>query len=260
MEKNFSRDKIRNMLKKHQIICKDPELVTVINDWLYRTGWECKDFAEFLEFMGIKTPVVLSDFMPNFMLFCCVSQQTEEKFRICLHNVSKKGDYNPKILILNPNEEVWYSIKPSFKAKEKRPKKIWKNKRKFVKRGIPLIEFHYSKNLFACKIGFDDITLKIKISEPNKQHGKITEENSSILNPDTQKRIEEYLLNLSADYSLNEVYDNVLNIFCFKDKKLEKVQKIIFETVENATEEKDERTIKSIVCKYGVRKEDTLCT
>lgn len=255
MEKIFSRDKVRNLLKEHQIFCKDPRIVILINEWLYKTGWDYKDFIDFFKFMGIETPVLLNQYIPELNLFYCVSKHNKQKIGICLHDESKKEEHNSKILITKSNEEVWYSIKRASKTKEKRPRKIWKNKRKFVKGRKPFTEFHYSKNLFACRIGFGNITLKIKISEPDKLHGKITEENSSILNPNIQEDIENYLLNLNADYSLNEVAENVMDIFNFKDKKLKNVKKMIFETVKNTSKDKEECIIERIVYKYGVRKE-----
>lgn len=104
-----------NPLKKFE--CDSYKLRKSINRWVRKKGWKYEDFYDFLELVGVETPVSLSEFNENKNTFKCRTACDSE---IMIEISRDDYVFGHSISVVTKNEARTYIIERKD-AKHKRP-------------------------------------------------------------------------------------------------------------------------------------------
>lgn len=229
--KNFSRSKeidVGTQNLNNRITCDTDELRDVITDWTKNEGWEFENFADFLELIGVKTPVNLSEYDKKNHSFKCITALNTEN-----HISLYFGDcfnYYSEIRITEGEETRHYITNTNFKSRNTIPEVSLQSRK--IKRNGKILESDYC--YFCDRTLIIDAThvLKVEIDEPNKH-----DEKSEIFVLRNCTDIEEYLIGLDNSLIVADVYKKVMELLCFSDEDISRCDKISFSYVETIDKE-----------------------
>jgi len=248
-KKIFSRNKetteITSDSKQSRVFCNTPTLKELIIDWTCNENWEFENFADFIELIGVKTPVMLSNLNKDNNSFKCISGLNDEvlislRFGDWFENCSE-------IIIIKGEEERRYSINSNTKKGISVPSVTLENRN--IKRNGKELDSHYSEYSCHRTLKLDDThTLKIEIDEPAKS----TPSSSTFVLRNCVD-IENYLLSLDNSLTASEVYDSIMCFLRFSDEDISNSKKILISYIE--TTNKRERVLSKILLANGKMQE-----
>lgn len=227
-----SEAKIRH--SKNKITCDTMELRELITKWTQNEGWKYENFADFIELVGIKTPVRLSELDKKSCSFKCVTALDTE-IRISL----SFGDWIEsfsEIHVEDGEKTTCYIINYELTESEKCIPKVTRQSRSIKKYGKEL-DSYYCEHFCHRTLKLDDThILEIKISEPDKCEDE--SENFVLRNCED---IEEYLLSLDNSLVVAEVYKKMMKFMDFSNKEIFKCKSILISYIETINKEELER-------------------
>lgn len=232
--------------EENEVLCDTLELKELITKWTQNEGWKFKDFATFVELIGIRTPIKLSDLNEEKYSFKCVTAlNTEITIHICF------GDWIDfcSELWVTEGEETRKYITNSNSEKGKTVPKVTLQGRTIIRNGKELSSY-YCEYFCHRTLKLDDThVLNVEIHEPN---------GGSFNNPDAAvlkncQQIEEYLLGLDNSLVVDQVYDRVMELLGFSNEDISDSKRILFSYIETVGEEKRIRS--EISKKNGVMQE-----
>lgn len=230
LRKFFSRNKevITSEAKaqhaKNKIACDTAELKELITEWTQREGWEFENFADFIELVGVKTPVKLSELDKKSSSFKCVTALNKE-IRISLF-FGSWIEYCSEINITDGKETRIYTVNSNIEKGKSVPK-VTLQRRSIKKSGKELNSF-YCESFCNRTLKLDDShVLKIEISEPDMHKDK-----PEILVLRNCEKIEEYLLGLDSSLVVDAVYKKIMEFLNLSDEDISKCEKILISYIE----------------------------
>lgn len=231
--------------EENKIFCDTLELKKWITDWTKNEGWEFKDFVTFVELIGVKTPIKLSDWNKEEDSFKCITALNTE---VTIHIVF--GDWMDlcsELWVTEGEETRKYFINRNYRQGKYKPNPIlWE--RSITRNCIELRSFYC---LYFCNrtLKLDDThVLKVEINEPVEESSST---NAKVLR--NYQEVEDYLLDLDNSLVMTQVYDRVMELLGFSDEDISNSEKILFSYIEIVGEE--ERTISKIFKVNGKIKE-----
>lgn len=226
-----------------KVVCDNSFLKRRIAMWLNNEGWEYEDFAYFIELLGIKTPVKLSQWNEENRSFKCLTAlYTEVSISICYGSWMENSS---EIHITEGEETRKYTINPKC---ENDVPSVTLSGRTIKKNGKELTSY-YSKYLCYRTLMLDAThSLKIEIDEPSKP-----EEESEIFVLRNCTDFENYLLGLDNSPVVSEVYRTTMQYLGFSDEDISNSEKILISYIE--TVDKSEHVLSKIFFKNGKMQE-----
>ena len=186
--------KAKKRHSKNAIACDTAVLKGAITKWTQFNGWKFENFADFIELIGLKTPVKLSEYDKKSESFKCITRC------YAINDNSEKGKSVPKVI----------------------------QQLQVIKRGNKKLKICFSKYHCYLTLKLDDThVLRIKIDEPNKYEKK--SENFVLRNCND---IKEYLLGLDNSLILAEVYEKMIKFLNFSNEDISKCGKILISYIE----------------------------
>lgn len=221
----FSRSKERDVATRDQIICDTEELKDFISLWTINEGWEFEDFADFMELIGIKTPVKLSQYDKEKYSFQCVTA-LNTKMGISL--VFGDGiDYCSEIRVTEGEEKRCYFINTNDVGQKKSAPKATLQSRN-IKRNGKELESYYSEYHCHRILKLDKThELEVEIDKPETY-----QDQSEFFVLQNCTDIEEYLLGLEAPLNATEVYQKMMEFLSFSEEDILKCDKILVSYLE----------------------------
>lgn len=234
---------------KNEMLCDTLELKELITKWTQNGGWKFEDFATFVELIGVKTPIKLSNWNEKKYSFKCVTALNTE---VTIH--IRFGDwieFCPELWVTEGEETRRY-ITNSNSEQGKTVPKVTLQGRTITRNGKELNSYYCT---YFCHrtLKLDDThILKVEINEPN---------GGSFNNPDAVvlkncQQIEEYLLSLDNSLVVSQVYDRVMELLGFSNEDISNSEKILFSYIETVEEEERIRSgislVKGEVQEYAV--------
>jgi len=221
--------------EENEVLCDTSELKELITKWAQNEGWKFKDFATFVELIGVKTPIKLSDWDEKKYSFKCVTALNTE---VTIH--IRFGDWIDfcSELWVTEGEETRRYITNSNSEKGKTVPKVTLQGRTITRNGKELSSY-YCEYFCHRTLKLDDThMLKVEISEPN---------GGSFDNPDAAvlkncQQVEEYLLSLDSSLVVAQVYDRVMELLEFSNEDISNSEEILFSYIETVGEEKRTRS------------------
>lgn len=216
---------------KNEIACDTAELKELITKWTRNEGWEFENFADFIELVGVKTPVKLSEWDEESKSFKCVTALNTE-IRISLF-FGDWIDFCSEIRITDGDETKCYITNSNSKKGKSVPKVTLQ--RRNIKRCGKELNSYYCEYFCHRMLKLDDThVLKVEIDEPDKYEKK-----SEIFVLRNCEYIEEYLLGLDNSLVVVEVYEKIMELLNFSSEDISKCGKILISYIE--TVDKEER-------------------
>lgn len=236
---------ITSFFTRSGIKCKDKKLKKLINYWTKNEGWVFKDFAKFLELVGIKTPVQIGRFDSEKRAFKCISKDGKE-YQIALY-FGDPFDFSSEIYVTEGNETIGYIC--SEKSEEYCPEpKVTKQTRTIEENGKSLNSI-YCDSFCHRTLKLDEYhTLTIEFDEPNKHSEKL---NIRVIQNAT--KIEEYLLSLDTQLVVSEVYDKMVSLLGFNQDDIKQTEQILISFEKEVNKEK--QTLACVKLVYGEMQE-----
>lgn len=215
---------------KHKVACDTAELKELITKWTQNEGWKFENFADFIELVGVKTPVKLSELNKETNTFKCftalnteamVSLRFGDGWEYCSEIYVTEGD-EIRRYITNYNSEKGKSV-PSVTLQGR-----------VVKRNGKELSSFYSEYFCHRILKIDDIhTLDIEIYEPGKSNEK-----SDIFVLRNCGDVENYLLGLDNLLVVPQVYDTLMKLLNFSEEDISNSEKILISYEESNDKEK----------------------
>lgn len=228
-----------------KIECDSVELRKFITEWAKNEGWNFENFADFIELIGEKTPIKLSELDEKNCSFNCITA-LGKKVHISLL-FGDWIDFSSEIHVTDGEETKRYIINTNGEKGKCVPKVTLHGRN--VKRGEKKISSFYCE--FFCNriLKIDDMhALKIEIDEPDKYENK-----SEILVLQNYDKIEEYLLGLDNSLVVDEVYEKMMELLNFSNEDISKCEKILISYTETC--DKVERVREKILLTNGKKQE-----
>lgn len=197
----------RDFFSRSNFFCDTPELEAFIKRWLQNEGLNLKDFANFMQSIGLETPVVFTSLNKKGKSFKCVTANNSELMISVLS--SDLIDYFPRIIVESQKETKTYEIitkgsSPSIRLLNKTVREI--------NRELACI---YEK--FSCfltlKLDYDT-TLELTFNF-NDTRGFNGLHDTMIFR--NFKAVEMYLLTLCDFSSIFEVYNTIMELLDFPE-------------------------------------------
>lgn len=262
---NFSQnDKTANEMslkeawfKRKKVSCDTWKIKRVITSWMRSEYWRFKDFGTFIELVGIKTPVRLSDLDFDYVeekfysMKCMTASNEEYTIRLIFNSGDACFDDYSKISVIKGEEERTYNINTK---KEKTVPEVTLKKQIIVREGKKL-ECYYK--VLSCE-------RTLTIDKKYMLHVNIFSGLHEKLNGDLEvlalrncEQIEEYLLSLDNSLIIDQVYDQVIRLLQFSKKDIIHSHEIAFSYTEFV---KTKEVLRSeILVKYGEMQEYAVC-
>ena len=195
-----------------------------ITKWTQYNGWKFENFADFIELIGLKTPVKLSEYDKKSESFKCITALgTEISISLFYGGLM---DFFSQIIVTDGEETRCYAINDNSEKGKSVPKVI--QQLQVIKRGNKKLKICFSKYHCYLTLKLDDThVLRIKIDEPNKYEKK--SENFVLRNCND---IKEYLLGLDNSLILAEVYEKMIKFLNFSNEDISKCGKILISYIE----------------------------
>ena len=248
----FSRNKEADVVtsksetQNSKISCDTEELKFLITKWTRNEGWEFDNFADFIELIGVKTPVKLSEYNEEDNSFKCVTALNTE-IRISLF-FGDWFDFCSEIRVTEGEETRCYITNYNDEKGKSVPKVTLQSKN--IKRNGKEMKSFYSEYFCHRTLKLDENhVLEVEIDEPDKY-----DEKSEVFVLRNCADIEEYLLGLDKkSLIITEVYDKVMKFLAFSDKDISNCEKILLSYIE--TVNKEQRVRGKISLRYGEMQE-----
>lgn len=209
---------------KGEVSYANSELKQLVAEWLKNEGWKSKDFATFVELVGIKTPARISDFnADNYSFKCTTADNTEVTITFRFGSIM---DEVSEILVTEAEETRCYYINGNFKGNSL--PKVTLSSRTIAKDGKNL--YSYYSEYFCHRELYFNPTHKLKVEIPEPNGGERKNYNAAVLR--NHKQVEEYLLGLDSSLVLSEVYDRFMELLGFSDEDVLNCKEIYFSYIE----------------------------
>lgn len=229
----------------NKIECDTVMLRKLITSWTQNEGWNFENFADFIELIGEKTPVKLSELDEKNNSFNCVTA-LDKKISISLL-FGDYIDFSSEIHVTDGNETKRYIINSNFEKGKSVPKITLQGRN--IKIGEKELNSYYCEFFCHRILKIDDMhVLEIEIYEPNKYDNK-----SKILVLQNCEGIEEYLLGLGNSLVVDEVYEKMMEFLNFSNDDILKCKKVLISYME--TFEKEKRVRAKILLINGKKQE-----
>ena len=188
----------------------DSKIKECVTGWLQFEGWKPKHFGKFLELVGMSLPVELSDFNNDQRSFICkTADGKEHKIQLIRGN---RFDSSSEIYVDESNEHREYIVYSYYNGNTVPVELQGKDSFKPGKK----LECFYSRFFCDRTLEFDeDHVLKITLMEPE---ASLKKEDVKVLR--NKQPIEEYLLGLETDLSVDDVYNKMVNLIGYTEKEL----------------------------------------
>ena len=242
----FSRNNVSvsRTITNHVIDCDTVELENAITDWAKHLAWKFEDFGDFLELVGVTTPVKLSDFNKDDYSFKCSTALNSEAL-ISLRFDSFIDD-TAEIIVTEGEETRYYCPNSNYK-KEIVPSVTLTQKN--INRNGKVLYNYYSKHFCHRTLNLDAThILEVNIDEPDK-----LDKNSEILVLQNCADVEDYLLDLDNSLVVDEVIGTVLHILSFSEDDIRNSKCISISYMETIGKEK--KTLSKILLTNGIMQE-----
>lgn len=223
------------------IICDTAELKKMITEWTQNEGWKFRDFATFVEFTGVKTPIKLSEWDKKTYSFKCTTALNTEVTMTILF-----GDWIDSCseLWVTSGEETRIYVTNSNYEKGKTIPKATLQGRNITRDGKEL-KSYYCEYFFQRTLKLDkNHTLKVEFDEPHKYEDK-----SEIFVLRNCAKIEEYLLGLDNSLDITQVYEKLIEFLDFSSEEISDIDRILLTYTDKVDEE--ERTRSKILINNG---------
>lgn len=225
----------------NEVACDTTELKELITKWTQSEGWKFENFSDFIELVGVKTPVKLSELNKDTNTFKCLTALNTEvlisiRFRSWL-------DSCPEIHVTEGDETRRYITNCNIEKGKSIPS-VTLQGRVIKKTGKELSSF-YCEYFCHRILKIDDThTLKVETDEPGKYDGK-----SEIFVLRNCADIENYLLGLDNSLVVSQVYDTMMQLLGFSGEDIFNSAKILISY--NETVDKEERVLGKILLTKG---------
>lgn len=197
--------------KPERIICDTKELKTLITNWMENEGWNFENFADFLELVGVSTPVKLSNLTKQDCSFSCISKNNKEFFiRI---RFGSFFDFDSEIHITSGEYTYTYTINQNFSKGDTKPSVALQGKT-VKKKDKELIGF-YSSNYISNRLTI-----------ANKYLLDISITNHSISEFKNLNLLEDYLITLDRYMVASVVCKKIIKLLGFSFDDVSKCDKI----------------------------------
>ena len=224
-----------------KVICDTSELKEFVSRWMQSGGWEFENFADFIELIGIKTPVKLVEYDKENRSFKCITSVNTE---ICISVFF--GDWledYPEIHVTEGEETRGYITNINIQKEEVVPKVTFRYRT--IKRNGKELKSYYCEYFCHRTLKLDDYhILKVDIDEPDKYNDK-----DEILVLRNCAAIEEYLLSLNNSLNAPEVYEKVMGFLGFSADDISKCDLILISYIES--DDQEERVRSKILLAKG---------
>lgn len=196
---------LRKFLSRRKVLYSTPELAAFIKRWLQNDGWKFENFADFMELVGLKTPVTLSNFNKKTGSFKCLTANNSE-FVVSI-SFGNLVDYCSRITLENKYETKTFET--NIYSQNASPAVTLT--RRTIKRNGKELSCEYSEYYCTRILKLDDIhTLSIHFKEPSKSN-QISE--TMVLR--NSNAIEAYLLDLDKSLDVSNVYGTIIDFLGF---------------------------------------------
>lgn len=228
-----------------KIECDSVELRKFITEWTQNEGWNFENFADFIELIGEKTPIKLSELDEKNNSFNCVTAH-DKKIRISLL-FGDWIDFSSEIHVTDGEETKRYIINTNVEKGKSVPKITLQGRN--IKRCGKVLNNYYCEFFCHRTLKIDDMhVLKIEIDEPDMYENK-----SEILVLQNCEEIEEYLLGLDNSLVVDKVYEKMMELLNFSNEYISKCGKILISYTETC--DKVERVRAKILLTNGKKQE-----
>lgn len=234
--------------KQNEILCDTFEIQEHLNTWTRDVGWSFKDFATFVELIGIKTPIKLSNWNKYLKSFKCTSALGTE-FTISL-NLENPSDTFATLMVSNEKERRFYEVYNNSGSPSEENIPELTSYGRTIKKNDKELDSFYSSCFCTSSLPIDsthrlyveiDVPYRIRLLYPNNLKLK------------NYNLVEDYLLTLDTSLIMDEVFAKVMKLLEFTPKDLADTHRIIFSYVETVGEKKRDRS--KIFMENGVIKE-----
>ena len=196
---------------------EDDRIYTLITNWTQNEGWKFDNFADFLELIGLKTPVILKNLNPktnSFECICANDTMVEIKLRF-----GDGFDYCSEIHLIKGNQELCYSINTNMIEETTIPKVTLEYR--VITTLTKKLSCFYSKYFCNRTLTLsNNYVLKVEINEPEK-----TNNNGEILVLRNSDEIEACLLNLENPVNVQRLYNIIIQLLGFTDEDINNCSK-----------------------------------
>lgn len=226
---------------QHTITCDTPELKELITKWTENEGWKFENFADFLEAVGVKTPIRLSELDKKDNSFKCYTALNTE-FLISLR-FGDLFDFCSELHVTNSDETKIYVTNGNYPKGDCIPSVTLKNR--IIKKNGKELDSYYCQYFCHRTLKLDDThLLKVEFDEPCK-HDQKTE----FLVLQNCAEVEDYLLGLDKSLIVSQVYCTMVQLLSFSNEDISNSEKITISYLE--TVGKDERVLSKIFLLNG---------
>lgn len=206
----ISRKKTEQESTRPKVICDTEELNEHIISWAKSEG---HFFEEFVELIGIKTPIILSNLNKITHSFMCHTILNEH-FEITLRFGC--GFSSSKIIVNDENEKRTYDVYHISEKEQSVPKATLVNRN--IKRNGKELNNDYNKD-YCCRTLTFDSTHMLKVDIDSDLSKKTAE-------------VENYLLSLNSSLVVSEVYDTFINLLGLSDNDISNCSRIKISYIE----------------------------
>ncbi len=219
---NAETSEFKTSHSKNEIECDTAKLKKFITDWTQNEGWEFENFADFIELIGVKTPVKLSEFDEDDNSFkCTTANGTEVSISLFFGDLF---DFCSKILITYGEESKYYITNTNSEKGKSVPTATLEGRN--IKKDGKELESYYCEYFCHRTMKLDDThLLQVELDDFENNGNK-----SDIIVLRNCEKIEDYLLSLDNHLDVNEVYEKLVN---FLDVDISKCGKILIAYIED---------------------------
>lgn len=206
-------------IQSKRLITDSPKLDVLISEWMQNEGWEFENFADFLELIGLKTPVTLKNLDVKNNSFECVTSYS------ITYNIKLRFgdgfDWCSEIYLTKGPQELCYSINSNIDNGQSVPR-VTLERRNITGTDRKLL-CYYSEYFCHRVLAFaNDLILKIEIDEPKKHTDK-----SEIIVLRNMDAVETYLMTLENPIDVQQVYETLVNLLELSEEELNHCEKIL---------------------------------
>lgn len=181
------------------------ELKNFITKWTGTGDWKLEDFTTFLELVGLKTPVQLSNFNKEEHSFTAVT--ADHQTAIIGLVFGDFWEWPSGILVTIGEETKNFNINSNSHQKIVSPRVELQSR--IYNRGRKKLDCYYCEYFCSRTLELDEThSLEIRISEPDY-------DKFETLGLRNCTEIEKYLFDLSLPFSLSKVYETVMGLLNF---------------------------------------------